>query len=127
MSVTRKLFEISCDDEEVINDIASLFKGKDTIANLNIYKTKLDTFILLAEFSAPIRVKLDEDPFKKCEVETVKSFDKRSETLAEENTEISSLHDKKTKSKEIAKKPKKQTAIEEKLDRIIELLEQMKK
>ena len=122
-AVNRKLFEISSDDITIINDITKLFKGKENLMNLNVYKTKLDTYILLAEFSSPIRIKLDEDPFKNCEVEVVKSFDKRCETLAEENTEVSTFGERKPK----AKKTVKTTSIEEKLDRIIELLEQMKK
>ena len=131
MSSTRKLFEFTGTKEQ-IDSVKEFFESNEKLEHLNIYKTILNTFIIIAEFNAPIKVTLSEDPFKDLEENRFVKYEKRQAEYAEKHEEIYSWKGAAKPKAKVAKPAKEKakvatTGIEAKLDRIIELLEQLTK
>ena len=122
MSATRKNFEIHSDDEKRINQIRDFFKSKDSIVNLDIYSADAGVFILIAEFSTPLKVSTAEEPFTGTEFEKFISYEKKKASLDEQYKSIFTMGGKKPAKKPTAPKA---STIDEKLDRIIELIEKL--
>ena len=137
MSTSRKYYEIACDRKDQVDEISDLFKSKETLVNLCVYQTELKTYIILAEFSSPLKITITEEPFKGADVDKVTNFSKRCEEcmsshkqilqISQDTTKEKTSPKKVTVEKATIKKSDKLTTIEEKLDKIIELLEKLKK
>lgn len=131
MSTSRKYYEIACDKKSQVDEITELFKSKETLVNLSVYQTELKTYIILAEFSSPLKITITEEPFKGADVDKVTNFNKRREECSTSHKQIFQISSDTTKEvstpKKVAVEKNKLSSIEEKLDRIIELLEKLKK
>ena len=128
-TTTRKLFEVSSFGKLPIDAVKEFFAEKESLLHLNVYQMKDGTFTLLAEFENPIRVTLTEDPFKDVTVEKFMKYEKRQKECEEEGKQIYEWKSKTTpKTKAVKAAPKEDsTSIEDKLDKIISLLEELLK
>ena len=128
-TATRKFFEVSTYVKDEIDAVKEFFEQNESLLHLNIYQSKDKSFILIAEFETPIKVTLTEDPFKDVIVDKFMKYEKRQKECEEEHKQIYEWKAKgKAKPKAVKAAPKEEsTSIEGKLDRIIELLEELLK